>query len=168
MKNSLGNGKQNLKFFSRYMYRSFPPSESDVICRGNFQERMEADSNLRCQRAPGTGAQTNDAGRVGGARRNRHAQPAKNRSWGNQRPAHHRVSDSIGTPLSVEAVGSGGINIAPSCCRSFGRRVIYKKFLGRGVRQNARSEIRHLKRFQNVIHRAKLAGAVPVFVVRSS
>ncbi len=50
------------EIFSRYMYRSFLSLESDVICRGNFQERMEANTDFRRQCAPGAGAQGVDAG----------------------------------------------------------------------------------------------------------
>ena len=39
------------------MYRSISTQESDVICRGDFQERMAANQNLRRECAPGAGAQ---------------------------------------------------------------------------------------------------------------
>ena len=58
----LSDSKQIQILFSRYMYRSFQAPKSDVICRGNFQERMEANPDLRRECAPGTRAQAFDAG----------------------------------------------------------------------------------------------------------
>jgi hypothetical protein len=69
---------KNADLFSRYMYRSFFTLKSDVICRGYFQKRMEANQSVRRKRTPGTRVPRLDAGKAGRTGRNCHAQSPKN------------------------------------------------------------------------------------------